>query len=365
MLRQKIAMSIMGLFVARSSWKWIRLMAMYFEIGRTSLFLITVLASSGSVSAQQTQALSFETHVPLPNVKGRIDHFSVDIKGQRLFVAAVENHTLEIIDLKSGRRVHTITDLAEPQGAFYEANTDHLFVACGLDGVTKVFDGTTFRTLATVKFPDDADNIRYDEHTKAVIVGYAGAKQLRKRREGTGGLGFLDLDGKKTGDIVIDAHPESFQLEHSGSRAFVNVPEKHEIEVVDALKRSVLARWPVASGENNFPMALDEAHHRLFVGCWKPPQLLDTGKQVGSAEIAGSTDDPFYDSTRARVYVLTSKGFLEVFEQKDADHYNRVARYPTPPRSQTGLFVLDWGKLFVAVPAQGEQVAEVRIYQAY
>jgi DNA-binding beta-propeller fold protein YncE len=258
--------------------------------------------------------------------------------------------------------------LAEPQGVFYDPSTNRLFVACGLDGVTKVFDGTTFHVLATVKFPDDADNIRYDALTKSVIVGYAGAKHFRKREEGTGGLGFIDANGKKTGDIVVDAHPESFQLEKSGPRLFVNIPEKKDIEVIDRLKHAVLARWPV-SEENNFPMAFDEAHHRLFVACWRPPRLVifntETGKEVATGEVAGSSDDLFYDSQRARIYVLTSQGFLEVFQQKDPDHYDRVARYPTPPHTQTGLFVPEWGKLFAAVPKQGEQSAEVRVYQAH
>ena len=326
-----------------------------------------VVAGTRAVG-QKKGVLSLEAHIPLPSVKGRIDHFSVDVKGHRLFVAAVENHTLEVVDLKSRQRVHTISNLAEPQGVFYDPSTNHLFVACGLDGVTKVFDGDTFQVLATVKFPDDADNIRYDPHSKGVIVGYAGAKQLRKREEGTGGLGFIDSSGKKTEDIVVDAHPESFQLENSGSRIFVNVPEKKEIEVIDAAKHSVLTRWPV-SAEDNFPMALDEAHHRLLLGVWKPPQLLvfdtETGKQVAADEIAGKTDDLFYDSVRRRVYVLTSVGYIEVFEQKDADHYNRIARYETPSRSQTGLFVPKWEKLFVAVPAQGDRSAEIRVYQAH
>jgi hypothetical protein len=321
---------------------------------RAICFFVLLLASLNVASAQSSEVLSLDAHIPLPGVKGRIDHFGVDARGQRLFVAAVENLTLEVIDLKSGQRVHTISDLAEPQGVFYDPTTRHLFVACGLDGVTKVFDGNTFQVLATVRFPDDADNIRYDPRSKGVIVGYAGAKQLRKREEGTGGLGFIDSSGKKTGDIVIDAHPESFQLEKSGSRIFVNVPEKKEIEVIDAVKRSVVARWPV-SAEDNFPMAIDEIHHRLFLGVWKPPQLLvfdtDTGKQVAAGEIAGKTDDLFYNSSRHRVYVLTSEGYLEVFEQKDADHYDRIARYPTPSGSQTGLFVPEWGELFVAVRA--------------
>ena len=283
-------------------------------------------------------------------------------------MAAVDNHTLEIIDLKSGKRIHTITDLAEPQGVLYDSSTNRLFVACALDGVTKIFDGTTFQVLATANFPDDADNVRDDSHGNGVIVGYGGAKQLRRRETGTGGLGFLSSDGKRIGDVVIDAHPESFQIEKAGARLFVNVPEKKEIEVIDVVKRSVLAHWPVAE-ENNFPMALDEAHHRLFVGAWKPPSLLvfdtETGKNVATGEIAGSTDDLFYDPQRGRIYVLTSQGFLEVFQQKDPDHYARVALYPTPPHTQTGLFVPEWGKLFAAVQRQGEQDAELRVYQTH
>lgn len=314
------------------------------------------------------EPLSLETSIPLPGVKGRIDHFAVDVKGQRLFIAAVGNHSVEIIDLKSHQRMHSIENLPEPQGLFYEPSTGRLYIACALDGSVRIFDGSTFRLLSTVKYPDDADNIRYDGRRREIVVGYAGAKQLRNRQVGTGGLGFIDLSGKKTPDIVIDAHPESFQIEDNGRRIFVNVPEKKEIEVVDAEKGSVAARWPV-SAENNFPMALDEAHHRLFVGCWKPPVLLafdtETGRQMDSSEISGKTDDLFYDSSHARIYVLTSQSFLDVLQQKDSDHYDRIARYPTPHGTQTGLFVPEWGMLFAAVPQQSNKDAEVRVYRAH
>jgi hypothetical protein len=331
-------------------------------------WIATLLLLSGLAAGQGSSALSLTTRIPLPNVKGRIDHFGVDVKGQRLFVAGVANHTLEVIDLKSGQRVRTIPDLEEPQGVYYDAATNRLFVACGGDGVTNVYDGTTFKLIASAKFPDDADNIRYDARSKQVIVGYAGAKQLRKREEGTGGLGFLDTNGKLIREVVIDAHPESFRLEEKGTRIFVNVPDKQEIEVVDAVKGTILARWPVTSAKNNFPMSLDEAHRRLMVGAWMPPRLLvfdiDSGKQVASGEIAGNSDDLFYDSSRGRVYVLTAAGFLEVFQQKDADHYDRIARYATPPGTQTGLFVPELGKLFAGVQGRDKQPSEVLVYEA-
>ncbi len=332
------------------------------------LLLLPLLALCNLAVGQESSALVLKSHIPLSNVNGRIDHLSIDVKGQRLFVAAVDNHTLEVIDLKSGQRVHTITDLAEPQGVFYDASTNHLFVACALDGVAKVFDGRTFQLLATAKFPDDSDNIRYDARGKRVIVGYAGAKQLRKRTEGTGGLGFLDSNGNKVGDVVIDAHPESFRLEEVGNRIFVNVPDKKEIEVIDRVNLTVLARWPVTSGQGNFPMALDEAHHRLFVATWTPSRMLvfdtETGKEIAAGETAGPSDDLFYDSRKGRVYVLTATGFLEVFQDRDHTHYDRIAHYPTPPHTQTGLFVPERGQLFAAAQGQSEQSAEIRVYDA-
>lgn len=334
----------------------------------SSISIAALVSSIDVLLLAQSNLLSSESSIPLPNVRGRLDHFSVDIQGQRLFLAAVENHTVEVLDLKTGRDVRSIEDLAEPQGVLYDPSSNRLFVACGLDGTVKIFDGTTFRLLTTTKFPDDADNIRYDTHRHLAIVGYAGAKSLRKREEGSGGLGFIDSKGKRIGDVTIDAHPESFQIDKAGSRIFVNVPDRKEIEVVDAVQRKVLSRWPV-SAENNFPMALDESHHRLLVGCWTPPRLLvldsETGKQVAAVEISGKTDDLFYDSERSRIYVLTAQGLLDVIGQKDSDHYEKLAQYPVPPGTQTGLFVPEWGRLFAGVRKQGEKDAEVRVYQSH
>jgi DNA-binding beta-propeller fold protein YncE len=313
-----------------------------------------LLLMMGIVRAQEPTALSVKSRIDLSNVNGRIDHFSADLKGQRLFMAALGNHTVEVLDLQSGKRIRSIPDLAEPQGLYYDAATNRLFVACASDGTAKVFDGTTFQLLETVKLGGDADNIRYDARGRRVIVGY-----------GDGALAFLDSSGKKTGEIALDAHPESFQLEKTGTRVFVNVPDKKEIQVADLAKNALIAKWPVTSALKNYPMTLDEAHHRLLIGCRTPARMLvidtETGKQIASVEIVGDTDDIFYDAARSRVYVIGGQGFVDVFEQRDADHYNRIAHHPTAPGARTGLFVPDWGKLFVAVPHRGDQRTEVLV----
>jgi hypothetical protein len=184
------------------------------------------------------------------------------------------------------------------------------------------------------------------------LVGYGGEKfRAGKvwRGQGDGALAFLDATGKKTGEIAIDAHPESFQLEKSGNRVFVNVPDRQEIQVADLVKGVVLAHWPVTNCADNFPMTLDETHHRLLIACRMPASLLafdtESGKTVASVETV-SSDDIFYDASKGRVYVLGDKGFVDVFQQKDADYYGKIASYATGPGAWTGLFVPDWGKLF-------------------
>jgi DNA-binding beta-propeller fold protein YncE len=335
------------------------------------IFLLPVLAMG-----QASPVLVLKTRIALAKVKGRMDHMSVDVNGQRLFATAFDNHTVEVIDVQAGRQVHTIADLDEPQGAFYDASANRLFVASEGDGAVKIFDGTTFQLLQTVKLSSDADNVRYDARRKRVLVGYGGEKFLAgkvTRGQGDGALAVLDSTGKKTGEIAIDAHPESFQLEKSGTRVFVNVPDRKEIQVADLVKGRVLAHWPVTTCEDNFPMTFDETHHRLFVGCRTPASLLvfdtESGKMVASLDTV-SSDDIFYDASKGRVYVLgqtvssgLGSGVMDVFQQKDADHYAKIASYPTGSGAWTGLFVPEWAKLFVAVRAQGEQSAEILVYE--
>ncbi len=318
--------------------------------------LAGLLLLGALVYAQPPKALRLSARFELAGVDGRIDHLSADVKGRRLFLAALGNQTLEVLHVENGRRLHTIPHLAEPQGVYYDPSTNRLFVACARDGTTRLFDGRSLQPLETVDFSADADNVRYDSRDGRIIVGY-----------GDGALGLLDPAGKKLAGIPLDAHPESFQLERTGTRVFVNVPDRKEIEVVDLPRKAVIAKWPVTSALKNYPMALDETHHRLLVGCRAPARMLvfdtDNGNQTASLETVGDTDDLFYDAARGRVYVIGGQGYVDVFAQQSADRYLRIERIATAPGARTGLFVPDWGKLFVAVPHRAGQRAEVLVYE--
>ena len=229
----------------------------------------------------------------------------------------------------------------------------------------------------------DSYHIRYDARGKRLLVGYGGEKFLAgkvARPGGNGALAFLDVTGKKMGEIAMDAHPESFQLEKTGhtdsalallrpfveSSRFRGIYALHAAMIADLAKRTVLAHWPVTGCTTNFPMALDEAHHRLFVGCRIPARLAvfdtETGKLVAARTIVEHTDHLFFDASKGRIYIL-GEGFIEAWQETDPDHYDRLGRYATPGDARTGLFVPDLGELFEAVPHHGQQGAEILVYE--
>jgi hypothetical protein len=233
----------------------------------------------------------------------------------------------------------------------------------------RVFDGSTFKLLQTVKFPSDADDIRYDSRNQHVAVAYGGEKFLRNkvlRAGGFGAVAFLDSNGKKAGEIAMDAHPEAYEFEKAGARVFVNVPDKQEVEVADVAKGKVVAKWSITACTNNIPMALDEAHHRLFVGCQIPARMAvfdtETGKIVTSVPIVETSDDMFFDASKARIYIF-GEGFIEAWHERDPDHYDLVGRYPTPGGAHTGLFVREWSEVFKGVPHDGQQSAKILVFQ--
>lgn len=307
-------------------------------------------------SVLAAQPLRLEKTIPLPGIEGRIDHLSVDVAGKRIFMAALGNNTLEIIDPVTGKVLKSIQGLHQPQGVFYWPERNQLYVANGSDGKVRVFDGASYAPLKEYDFNSDPDNIRFDPQHKEVFVGY-----------GAGALGVISAPlGSRVGDTMLDAHPESFQLERDGPRIFVNTPNAGHVAVVDRRTRAVTAKWPVEAASQNFPMALDEANHRLFIGCRRPARMivLDTssGKQVAEFAIVGDTDDLFYDSGSKRIYVAGGGGAVTVCEQKDADHYTISATIPTAAGARTALLVPDFKQLFVAVPHRGKQAAGLMVF---
>jgi DNA-binding beta-propeller fold protein YncE len=315
-----------------------------------------ILAYLFALNAGAQTALQLVRTIPLSGVGGRIDHMAADTQGRRLFMAALGNDTVEVLDIETGKRLQTISGCSEPQGLVFPPKLNRLFIANGGSDELKIYDGGKFQLLKTIGALGDADNVRFDATNNRVYVGY-----------GSGALGAFDTNGVRVASIPLDGHPESFQLEQNGNRIFVNVPGDRSIAVIDRAQQKVVAKWRLAEAHSNFPMALDEANHRLFIGCRSPARLLvlDTtnGKTVAQVEISGDTDDVFYDAKRNRLYISCGEGFLDVIQGSAGDHYERIAHEPTRGGARTSFFSSDSDRLYLAVPKSWGQDAEIRIYQ--
>jgi DNA-binding beta-propeller fold protein YncE len=310
-----------------------------------------------AVAAQSGLPLELKQTIALRGVEGRIDHLTYDAAGERLFVCALGNNTVEVVDLRKGDRIHSITGLGSPQGILYTRDPDRLFVANDKGGILKIYDTKSFQPISELNLKDDADNVRYDSATRKVYVGF-----------GSGGIAVINAwDGKQIGSIKLSAHPEAFELEKNGGRIFVNVPNSQHVAVIDRDKGEVIARWQTDLAFGNFPMALDEANHRLFVGCRVPSKLVvlntDSGNVVEKIDISGDPDEVFYDNKHHRIYTICGAGKINILDQIDPNTYAVSTKIDTTEGARTGLFVPERGTLFVAVPHRASQQAEIRCYQ--
>ena len=318
------------------------------------------VSSSKNDTLQQRPSIRFSQTIPLSEVKGRIDHMDVDVKHQRLFIAALGNDSVEVIDLTSGKLLHSISDLHEPQGVLFVPEYNRLFVSNGGDGAVRIFDADTFQLSHTANFSHDADNMRYDASEKIVYVGY-----------GNGGLGMINAtDDSIISTIPLDGHPESFQLSKMGGRVdkiYANIPTSHAIAIVNAHGKSAVSTLSINAGAANYPMALDVDNHALIVGLRSPPKLVVydtiTGREIAQVGITQDPDDIFIDQHGGKIFVSCGGGFVDVVMKNVEGNYVLSDHLPTASGARTSLLVPSQNRLYVAAPESTDRSAQILVFE--
>jgi DNA-binding beta-propeller fold protein YncE len=313
-----------------------------------SMTLILACHNGPDTSHIEKDLLHMEVKIPLPGVSGRIDHLAYDTTGHRLFVAALGNNSVEVVDMTIRKQLHSITGLHEPQGVQYLPGIDRLVVANGGDGACVFYDGKSYTEVGRVALGDDADNVRFDG--SRVYVGY-----------GSGGIAVIDpATMKKLGELALKGHPESFQLGDS-NEVFINVPDASEIVAGDLGNQNARNHWKNNGASANFPMALDHQGGRLFVAYRHPAQLRILDCRTGAVKISvscvGDADDVFYDKASGLVFVSGGEGYIDVF--RGTVLVNHIA---TRKGARTCLWLPGERKLVLAVPARGGDEAALWVY---
>ncbi|HEY2781484.1 MAG TPA: glutaminyl-peptide cyclotransferase [Steroidobacteraceae bacterium] len=331
-----------------------------FDTARWRLTLITglaALAMASTAAAQESTpsdgnllTLQLEAKIPLGSVRGRIDHMAIDLARRRLFVAELGNGSVGVVDLNERKVVRRLTGFREPQGIGYVTSSDTVYIASGGDGIVSAFAGADLTAVGRISLGDDADNVRVDQNANRIIVGY-----------GSGALAVLDPATRtKIAHIALKAHPESLQLDRPKGRIFANVPNAHEIAVVDLAAGKQVASWKLPSPGANFPMAIDESAGTVIVVLRNPARLVvlkaDDGGTIAQMETCNDSDDVFVDRARKRIYVSCGEGAVDVIATSESK-YRRIGRLQTVSGARTSLFVPELDRLFVAARAGAEPAA--------
>jgi hypothetical protein len=315
---------------------------------------LAMAASWPAASQTMGGVLREPDRIALPGIQGRIDHLAIDLERRRLYVAALGAGEVEFIDLDAGRRVARLRGLAEVQGLAVAPASGRLFVAAGGAGRVEAFEHE--RRVASAGELPDADNLRLPPPGDRLFAGFGDA------------LAILDAASLRVlGRIALPGHPEAFEPAAHGPEVYVNVPEAGQVVVVDRVAAKVLAAWSIGPEAANFPMALDEPAHRLFVGTRRPARLLaydtSSGRRVAEAALCGDVDDLFLDAEHSHVLAVCGEGAVDIFARPDETRLERLQRVPTSPGARTGLFVPALKMLFVAAPAHGEQAAAILAFR--
>jgi DNA-binding beta-propeller fold protein YncE len=282
-----------------------------------------------------------------------------DGDSQKLYIAALGNGSVEIINPLDLKHIDSIRGLKKPCGIAVLPKLHRIAVSAGDDDACVFFDSDSLKEIARVKDLPDADNVRAEPDGSKLYVGY-----------GEGAIAVIDpAKAEKIADVKLDAHPESFQLEPNGKRIFANVPGARHVAVIDREHSSVSMLWRIEQATANFSMAVDEKNKRVFIVCRNPAKVLvldsDTGKTITTVDCVGDADDAFYDVDRKRVYISGGAGGVSVIAQKDADHYEPIETVKTAPGSRTSFFDPHTSLILLAVPHRGEnQRAQIVLLKA-
>jgi DNA-binding beta-propeller fold protein YncE len=325
------------------------------SLGLTACLLLAV-GNEFAVAAEPATLELLQT-IPLKGAAGRLDHLAIDSKHARLFVANLSNNSLDVVDLKAGKLLKQISDQKKIQGIAYAPDLDRIYVGNGTGGACNVFDGKEYKLLKSIKLPG-ADNVRYVARRRLVYVGHAEKA-----------LSAIDANTYEVkAEIKLPGRPEGFQLETKRPRLYMNTVDPTRLVVVDTDKNEVLHRYPLKLADRAYPMAVDEANHRLFLGCRNKPSVVvmdsETGKEVASVAIPEDIDDLFFDAKNKRLYASCGAGSLAVIRQRDADHYETLETIPTVKLARTCFFDPAGERLYLIVPRQdGEEGPTIRVYQ--
>jgi hypothetical protein len=332
-----------------------RLKPFTFIVGVGFAFLYVILPAAAADSP--STPLSLLHSIPIPQITGGMNHMDADVSRQRYFVTAPGDKLLAVIDLKAGQVLQTLSGYG-PAAARFTPDLDQLCVS-GNKSIN-FYDGGSLAPSGNVAIGHSVDELQYDPKTHLLYAGITDSASP--------GVAIVDVPGRKLVTIVkLAAKPQGITLNAAGTLLYANTTGAGSVSVIDCAKQSVAQEWKLSDAKSNYPIAIDDKNHRLFVGCRKPAKLLvldtDSGKLVTAVETGSDTDDMCFDAALGRIYLACGAGVISVIQQDDSDHYHNIGDVPSAAGARNCSLVPATRQFCLAIPHRDKQRAELRIYR--
>lgn len=333
---------------------------------KSALFVVLAFAIFALSSLQAQVPLQLAEIFRMPSdVKGHFDHLAIDLEGHRLFTTPEDYKAVIVVDYLTGKIVKTISGIGTSHAVLYRGDLKRIYVTDGEPGSVKIFDGNTYELTKVIPLLAHTDSISYDPETKELYV-ITGGKQAQQE---VSEIVIIDTTSEKAvGRIPIEGEAlEAMVMEFGSPRLYVNNTAKNRIDVVDRKTRALVTSWPITLARKNTSIALDEANHRLFVGCRSGSMVVfdtTTGKEVTSLPMTTDVDDMIFDPETRRIYASCGDGggVIEIYRENDPDHVVSLAQVASGPVGKTSLLSTALHRYFVSVPQHGLTSAAVLVY---
>ena len=292
---------------------------------RSILFAVGYLSVWLNAAAAQP-SYQFITEV-LIGGEGGWDILTVDSVAHRLYLSHATK--VMVVDLEKNAVAGEIADTPGVHAFLPVPQLKRGFSANGKENKSSVVDLTTLKTIAKVDTGESPDAIAYEPKRGEIYVF---------NHRGNSVTVIEAKSAKVISTIALGGTPEFAVADTDAGRVYCNLEDKSEAVAIDTTKHEVVARWPVAPGEEPTGIALDAVHHRLFAACNNKMLVMlntETGKVVATVPIGSGTDGCAFDDKTQLAFASCGEGITTIAKEETPDKLTVVQTLKTAPRART------------------------------
>jgi YVTN family beta-propeller protein len=290
------------------------------------MFAIGCAVACLGTTAIAEDLYKFLNEIPIGG-EGGWDLLTIDAAARRLYLAHATK--VVVVDLAKEAIAGEIADTPGVHGFAVAPELQRGFSSNGKEAKTSVVDLKTLHTISKIEVGENPDALLYEsQHGEVYVFNHTGKSATVINGKNANVVATIPLGGS----------PEFAVTDGSGGRVYCNVEDKSEVAVIDTARHEVIARWPLAPGEEPTGIALDAAHHRLFVGCHnKLMSMLDTetGKVIATVPIGARVDGCAFDDAMQVAFASCGDGTTTIVKEEAPEKLTVIQTLKTERGART------------------------------